>query len=95
MYPFLTLTEISGGVPIRLHAPPTHVSGRSVKMNRYTSKSNFNIAIPGTAAVVLIIQAIAQFNKDVSCIQFTPRTNEFDYVRFKSGIGFVFELSMF
>lgn len=41
----------------------------------------------GTAAVVLIIQAISQFNKDVSCIQFTPRTNEFDYVRFKSGTG--------
>ena len=46
-----------------------------------------NLLLSGTAAVLLIIRAISQFNKDVTCIQFTPRTNEFDFVRFKSGVG--------
>ena len=45
-------------------------------------KSSFS-----TSAVLLIIQAISQFNTDVSCIKFTPRSNEFDFVRFKSGTG--------
>ncbi|XP_053381930.1 embryonic protein UVS.2-like [Mercenaria mercenaria] len=40
-----------------------------------------------TVGVLMISKAIKKFNEDVACIKFTPRVNEFDYVRFKSGQG--------
>ena len=48
---------------------------------------NLNYFFTADDAISLIHDALEVFNRDVTCIKYVPKENEFDYVKFTNGSG--------